>query len=108
MNAVSRLSPVEELVDFLAQRPSREEIPAFRLSVAALRHVSELMDKHEAGTLTSEESHELDRLVLLDDVVGLIRLRAASGPRAPQFFLLSEGSARRVEEHVWHRDWRVQ
>lgn len=75
MSSVSRLSPVEELADFLARTPSREEILAFRLSDAALDYSRQLMDKNHAGTITPDEARELDRLVLLDDILGLIRTR---------------------------------
>ena len=73
MSSVSHTSPVEELAAFLARRPSAEDIAAFRLSDTALDHIRELMDKNEDGTLAPEESRELDRLILLDDVIGLIQ-----------------------------------
>ena len=73
MSSVSHTSPVEELAAFLGRRPSAEEIAAFRLSDTALDHIRELMDKNEDGTLEPEESRELDRLILLDDVIGLIQ-----------------------------------
>lgn len=86
MSSVSHDSPVEELAAFLARRPSAEEVAAFRLSDAALDHIHALMDKNEDGTLTPEESRELDRLILLDDVIGLIQsyapLNGADGPLA--------------------------
>lgn len=78
MGSVSHASPVEELASFLARRPSAQEILAFRLSDAALDQIHELMDKNEDGTLTPEEGRELDRLVLLDDIIGLIRARVSS------------------------------
>jgi hypothetical protein len=37
--------------------------------------VRELLEKNAAGTLTREESAELDQLVLLDRIVMLIRSR---------------------------------
>jgi hypothetical protein len=37
----------------------------------------ELMDKNADGTLSPEEGHELDRLVLLDDIIGLIQVHAS-------------------------------
>lgn len=36
MSTVRRLSPIEEMADFLARRPTNEEIPAFHLSDEAL------------------------------------------------------------------------
>jgi len=75
MSAVSHISPVEELANFLAQRPTSEEIANFHLSPNAIARVRELLDKNNAGTITSEETHELDRLILLDDIIGLIQSR---------------------------------
>lgn len=73
MSAISHLSPAEELAAFLARGPSSQEIAVFRLSDTALARVDELMDKNKDGTLSDEESRELDRLVLLDDIIGLIQ-----------------------------------
>ncbi len=73
MSTVSHVSPAEELAIFLASGPSSEEIAAFRLSDAALERMSVLLDKNKDGTLTVEESRELDRTVLLDDIIGLIQ-----------------------------------
>lgn len=78
MSSISRISPAEELAEFLARRPSLAEIAAFRLSDAALERAQELIDKNKEGTLSPEESRELDRLVLLDDIIGLIQVHATS------------------------------
>ena len=78
MESVSHISPVEELASFLARRPTEQEIIAFRLSEAALDRIRALIDKNKDGTLTAEESRELDRLVLLDDSIGLIRARIST------------------------------
>ena len=75
MSIASHTSPVEELANFLAHRPTYEEIVTFRLSRAAIARADELMDKNKAGTLTAEEAHELDRMILLDDIIGLIQTR---------------------------------
>lgn len=40
------------------------------------------MDKNKAGTLTSEESRELDRFILLDDMIGLIKTHLPLSPDA--------------------------
>ena len=78
MSSLSRISPAEELAEFLARRPSLAEIASFRLSDAALDRARELMEKSESGTLSPEEGQELDRLVLLDDIIGLIQAHASS------------------------------
>ena len=68
---------------FLCSRPSTEEIAAFRLSDATVERVRNLLAKNAAGTLSREESEELDQLVLLDRIVMLIRSRLPH-PGAPQ------------------------
>jgi len=67
--------PTEEIADFFARAPSVEEIAAFRLSDETITRVRALLDKNAAGTLSGEESEELDQLVLLDRIVMLIRSR---------------------------------
>ncbi|MGH2487012.1 MAG: hypothetical protein ACRDHE_13470 [Ktedonobacterales bacterium] len=75
MGSVSHAGPVEELAEFLASRPTAQELAAFRLSDAALDHTRALMDNIQDGTLSAEESRELDRLIVLDDVIGMNRAR---------------------------------
>lgn len=84
MSSVSGVNPVDELAAFLAQLPSAQALAAFRFSRAALERADELMDKNKAGTLTDEESRELDRFILLDDMIGLVKthLPAADAPGA--------------------------
>ena len=85
MSQASAVSPVLEVIEFLARGPSREEIANFRLSAAAQARLRELLDRNAESTLSAEEQAELDRMVLLDDVVSLIRVRAqgALGPQGP-------------------------
>jgi len=69
-------SPVYEVVEFFAHAPSHEDILAFRLSSAAHERLRRLLERNGAGTLTADEQHELDQMVLLDDILSLIRTRA--------------------------------
>lgn len=78
MSTVKRLSPIEEMADFLARRPTVEEILAFRLSDPAIDRARDLLAKSKDETLTAEESRELDRMIVLDDIIGLIRARAVA------------------------------
>lgn len=66
----------DEVVDFFARGPSREEIAAFRLSDRTVGRVRELLRKNSAGTLTADEADELDQCMQLDRMVLLIRSRA--------------------------------
>jgi hypothetical protein len=65
--------PIEHVAAFFARSPSPQEIAAFHLSDDVLAHVRELLLKNTAGTLTADETRELDELVLLDKMVNLIR-----------------------------------
>ncbi len=73
-------SPVSEVIEFFAYAPSQEDIAAFRLSLAAHERLRELLARNTAGTLTAGEQHELDQMVLLDDILSLIRARAQGNP----------------------------
>lgn len=75
MGQTSLLRPTEEIADFFARAPSVEEIATFRLSDTTIARVRTLLDKNAAGTLSPDESEELDQLVLLDRIVTLIRSR---------------------------------
>lgn len=75
MSSISQSSPVEELATFLARSPSAREIAAFHLSDAAQARIDELMERNKQGLLTADEERELDRLILLDDVIGLVQSR---------------------------------
>src|SRR5690349_21013457 len=76
MSQTSMLRPTEQVAEFFARGPSRQEIIAFRLADESLATIRELLYKNSAGTLTPEDVQELDELVLLDRIVNLIRSRA--------------------------------
>lgn len=73
MSQAPVLSPIEEVAEFFASGPSREEIARFQLSAAAQEYINQLPDKEDDGTLTPEEQKQLDELMLLNDVITLIR-----------------------------------
>ena len=75
-------SPVHEVIEFFAHAPSQEDIAAFRLSSAAYERLRGLLGRNAAGTLTADEHHELDQMVLLDDILSLIRTRAQGSTAA--------------------------
>lgn len=84
MSLTSLQSPIEQVAAFFASSPSPQEIAAFCLSEDVVAHVRDLLHKNSEGTLTSEESRELDELVLLDKMVNLIRsyVPPAEAPKA--------------------------
>ena len=74
------LSPVEEVADFFARSPSREEIARCQLSDAAQEQISQLLDKEDDGALAADEQRQLDELVPPNDRVTLIRSRVLDTP----------------------------
>jgi hypothetical protein len=76
MSRTPTLSPIEEVVTFLARGPSREAITTFRLSEPAQERLRDLLRRNQAGLTTPDEMRELDQMVLLDDIISLIRARA--------------------------------
>lgn len=68
----------EEVAEFLARGPSAEEIAAFRISEPVQERVRALMEKNEEGTLTADETAELDEITVLDQLFTLIRARLRS------------------------------
>ena len=75
MASPAALNPVNEVIDFFARAPSREDIAAFRLSPAAHGRLRTLLARNAAGMLSPEEQRELDQMVLLDDILSLLRAR---------------------------------
>lgn len=65
-----------EIIDFLANGPSPEEIVAFRPSEKSIAHARELLDKNQSGSLTPTEKNELDRYEEIDYLMTLVKARA--------------------------------
>ncbi len=65
-----------EVIEFLASGPTSQAIVAFRPSAEAQARVTQLLDKNQAGTLTSSEQEELDQYERLDYLMTLVKARA--------------------------------
>jgi hypothetical protein len=76
--ATSHPTVTEEVAEFLARGPSADEIAGYRISERAQERVRVLMERNDEGTLTPEESAELDVFTLIDQLFTLIRARRAS------------------------------
>ncbi|HLG18117.1 MAG TPA: hypothetical protein VJH03_26990 [Blastocatellia bacterium] len=66
----------DEIIDFLASGPTREQIIAFKASEAAQRRLAELLDKNREEGLTEAESAELDVYEQVDHVMSSLKARA--------------------------------
>lgn len=71
------LSPIyDELIEYLVQKATPEEILAFRLSKTAQERAEYLTEQNKAGVLTPEEKVELDQLIEFDQLVSLLKAKA--------------------------------
>ena len=71
-------TPYEELIiGLVTEGRTSEEIIAFRATPEAQRRVKELIGKEHAGTVTAEESSELDSHMQFNHLVILLKARAA-------------------------------
>lgn len=76
MSQAPTQSPIEEVVAFLSRGPTQQEIAAFHLSDVAQERLRELLHRNSEGELTPDEERQLDQMMLLNDIVSLIRVRA--------------------------------
>jgi hypothetical protein len=65
----------DTLVDLLIQGGNREEILKFRLGTTAQSRLDELLDRNRDGTITPEESSELETFAQFEHVVRLLKAR---------------------------------
>lgn len=77
-------SPIVEVAEFFARGPSPAAIARFQLSDATQMWISQLLDKEDDGTLTAEEQHSLDELLIVQDLVTLIRSRVSPNSATPK------------------------
>ncbi|HPM79611.1 MAG TPA: hypothetical protein PLF81_02885 [Candidatus Anammoximicrobium sp.] len=69
---------VDEIADFLASSPTREQLLSFRPSEAVQQHVRELLTKSSQGILTAEEERELSQLEQAELLMRLVKSRIHS------------------------------
>jgi len=73
---------VDEVANFLASQPSREQLLAFRPSETAEQRLHELLTKRRECSLSHEESLELAQFQQTEILLRLIKARLRpAGPR---------------------------
>jgi hypothetical protein len=73
----AKLAPIyDDLLDFLVQKATPQEILAFHASDPAQQRAEELAERNSAGTLTPDETAELQQMLLADRLVSLLKARA--------------------------------
>lgn len=75
MSTVEHPLIYEELVDLLAESAAADKLLAFRLSKDKQRRLDELLSKNREGTLSVDESAELDAFEQFEHVVRLLKAR---------------------------------
>ncbi len=68
----------QEIIDFLIQSPTPEEITKFKVSQQAQNRLEILLTKNREKTLTVEENAELDVYENLEHLMTLLKIRAFS------------------------------
>jgi hypothetical protein len=77
MSTVLLAPGYDELIDYLAEKASAEEILAFELSDAAQERAAELLDHNNSGTLTPLEQLELEQMLHFNRRIALLKVKAA-------------------------------
>jgi hypothetical protein len=66
-----------EIIDFIVENKSAEQILEFHPSEAAQSRVEELIAKEHEGTLDEQERLELENYMQFDHIMTLVKARAA-------------------------------
>ena len=66
----------EQVLEFLAQGPSAQQIIAFRPAPEAQERFSHLLDINRERTLTVEEEEELDHCIRIEQMMSLLKAKA--------------------------------
>ena len=75
MSAIDHPAVYDDLLDLLAESADAQRVLAFRLSDEKQARLDELLEKNREGTLTDEESAELDAYERFEHVVRLLKAR---------------------------------
>ena len=74
---MTTLSPVyDDLLDYLIEKATPQEILAFKASATAEELAEALLEKNSAGTLTLDETAELQQMLQVDRLVSVLKARA--------------------------------
>ncbi len=69
---------LEEVAEFLATRPTKEELLAYRPSAAAQERLSALLARAKNEDLTADENAELDQFEQVEMLMRLVKARLRS------------------------------
>lgn len=66
----------DELIDYLAEKATPEEILAFKPSLQAQNRATDLLERNNAGTITPIEYLELQQMMHFDRRIALLKAKA--------------------------------
>jgi hypothetical protein len=75
MSAINHPAVYDDLLDLLAESADAQRVLAFRLSDEKQARLDELLEKNREGTLTGDESAELDAYERFEHIVRLLKAR---------------------------------
>ncbi len=78
------LSVYRELITYLADHVSPEDILAFRIPDIAQDRAEELTEHNKEGHLTADEARELAEMLEFDELLSLLKAKALHHQRLPQ------------------------
>jgi hypothetical protein len=69
-----------EMIDFLSNHPTTEQILTFQISPRAQTRLSELLEKNREGALSESESAELDWYEYVHDIMTRLKAQVRPAP----------------------------
>ena len=75
MSIINHPAVYDDLLDLLAESANAQRVLAFRLSDEKQARLDELLERNREGTLTDDESAELDAYERFEHVVRLLKAR---------------------------------
>jgi hypothetical protein len=72
----------QEILDFLIDRPTSEQIINFKVSKASQSRLQTLLEKNREAALTAAETAEIDMYEQLDTLIGFLKIRAYAALQA--------------------------
>lgn len=77
--AVAQIPPIyDELLDYLLEKATPEEILAFKASEKADERAADLLDRNNAGIVTPAEALELEQMLYFDRKISILKAKAAA------------------------------
>jgi hypothetical protein len=65
-----------ELADFITSQPSLEVIAAYQVSVNVQQRIDYLLEKNTESDLAQEERQELEKILVMTDLMNLTKAKA--------------------------------